>query len=91
VTNVLFVGASATGILTNDGGTLNVGSHLWCGSGNVGGVGTIGTISIANGGIINVGGNIGWARLTPARHQGGKCSLYVQDGGVLQPEPDLAG
>ena len=83
VTNVLFVGASATGILTNDGGILNVGSHLWCGSGNVGGLGTIGTISIANGGIINVAGNIGLGTINASTPSGGKCSLYVQDGGVL--------
>jgi hypothetical protein len=83
VTNVLFVGAGATGILTNDGGTLNVGSHLWCGSGNVGGVGTIGTISIANGGVINVGGNIGLGTINASTPSGGKCSLYVQEGGIL--------
>jgi hypothetical protein len=83
VTNVLFVGASATGIVTNDGGTLNVGSHLWCGSGNVGGVGTIGTISIANGGIINVGGNIGLGTVNASTPSGNKALVYVQDGGVL--------
>src|SRR5580765_1726735 len=83
VTNVLFVGASATGIVTNDGGTLNVGSHLWCGSGNVLGVGTLGTISIANGGVINVGGNIGLGTVNASTPSGGKCSLYIQDGGIL--------
>jgi len=83
VTNVLFVGAGATGIVTNDGGTLNVGSHLWCGSGNVNGGGTIGTISIANGGVINVGGNIGLGTVNASTPSGGKCSLYVQEGGVL--------
>src|SRR5689334_6245413 len=55
VTNVLFVGASATGILTNDGGTLTISSHLWGGSAALG----VGTISILNGGVINIGGNIG--------------------------------
>ncbi len=83
VTNVLFVGGGATGIVTNDGGTLNVGSHLWCGSGNVGGLGTIGTISIANGGIINVGGNIGLGTINASSPSGGKCSLYVQEAGIL--------
>src|SRR5712691_507978 len=77
VTNVLFVGASATGIVTNDGGTLTVGSHLWCGSGNVGGLGTVGTIAITNGGIINVGGNIGLGTINASTPSGGKCSLYV--------------
>jgi len=83
VTNVLFVGGGATGIVTNDGGTLTVGSHLWCGSGNVGGVGTIGIISIANGGVINVRGNIGLGTINATSASGGKCSLYVQGGGVL--------
>jgi hypothetical protein len=83
VTNVLFVGAGATGILTNNGGTVNVGSHLWCGSGSVGGLGTIGTISIANGGVFNVGGNIGLGTVNASTPSGGKCSLFVQDGGVL--------
>ena len=74
---------SATGILTNNGGTLNVGSHLWCGSGSVGGLGTIGAISVANGGIINVGGNIGLGTINASTPSGGKCSLYVSDGAVL--------
>ena len=79
VTNVLFVGASATGIVTNDGGTVRITSHLWAGSGAVG----VGTIYIANGGIINVGGNIGLGTVNASTPSGGKCSVYVQDGGVL--------
>ena len=79
VTNVLFVGASATGILTNEGGLLNISSHLWAGSGPVG----IGTISILNGGVINVGGNIGLGTVNASTPSGGKASLYVQEGGVL--------
>ena len=79
VTNVLFVGASATGILTIDGGTVNVTSHLWAGSGAVG----VGTIYVTNGGIFNVGGNIGLGTVNASTPSGGKCSLYVGDGGVL--------
>ncbi len=79
VTNVLFVGASATGILTNDGGTLNISSHLWGGSGAVG----VGTISIRNGGAISVGGNIGLGTINASTPSGGSCSLYIEDGGVL--------
>lgn len=79
VTNVLFVGASATGIVTNDGGMLRITSHLWVGSAAVG----VGTISIANGGVINVGGNIGLGTVNASTPSGGKGSIYVQDGGVL--------
>ncbi|MGC3958870.1 MAG: hypothetical protein QM813_13310 [Verrucomicrobiota bacterium] len=68
VTNVLFVGANATGILTNDGGALAISSHLWGGSAAVG----VGTISIRNGGVINVGGNIGLGTAAaPAPHPAG--------------------
>ena len=79
VGTVLFVGASATGILTNDGGTLRITSHLWGGSGANG----VGTISIANGGIINVGGNIGLGTVNASTPSGGKCSVFIEDGGVL--------
>jgi hypothetical protein len=79
VTNVLFVGASATGIVTNDGGILTITSHLWAGSAAAG----VGTISIANGGVINVGGNIGLGTVNASTPSGGKCSVYVQEGGVL--------
>jgi hypothetical protein len=79
VTNVLFVGGSATGILTVDGGTLRVTSHLWGGSGAVG----VGNIYITNGGSFSVGGNIGLGTVNASTPSGGKCSLYVQEGGVL--------
>jgi len=78
-TNVLFVGASATGILKIDGGTVNITSHLWGGSGAVG----VGNIYITNGGSLKVGGNIGLGTVNASSPSGGKCSLYVQDGGVL--------
>src|ERR1051326_6935022 len=79
VTNVLFVGANATGILTNDGGTLTISSHLWGGSGAPG----VGTISIRNGGVISVGGNIGLGTINASTPSGGSCYLYVEDGGIL--------
>jgi hypothetical protein len=79
VTNVLFVGASATGILTIDGGTVLVTSHLWGGSAAVG----VGTIYLTNGGSLTVGGNIGLGTINASTASGGKCSLYVQDGGIL--------
>jgi len=79
VTNVLFVGANATGILTIDGGTVLVTSHLWGGSAAPG----IGSIYVTNGGSLNIGGNIGLGTVNASTASGGKCSLYVQDGGVL--------
>jgi len=79
VTNVLFVGGSATGILTVDGGTVRVTSHLWGGSGAVG----VGNIYLTNGGSLNVGGNIGLGTVNASTASGGRCSLYVQDAGVL--------
>ena len=79
VTNVLFVGASATGIVTNDGGILRITSHLWAGSGAVG----VGTIAIANGGVVSVGGNIGLGTVNASTPSGGKASVYVQEGGIL--------
>lgn len=79
VTNVLFVGASATGILTVDGGTVLVTSHLWGGSGAIG----VGTIYITNGGSLTVRGNIGLGTVNASIPSGGNCSLFVQDGGLL--------
>jgi hypothetical protein len=79
VTNVLFVGANATGIVTIDGGTVRVTSHLWGGSGAAG----VGNIYISNGGSLSVGGNIGLGTVNASTPSGGKCSLYVQEGGVL--------
>ena len=79
VTNVLFVGASASGILRIDGGTVNVSSHLWAGSAAPG----VGTIYITNGGSLSVGGNIGLGTVNASTPSGGNCSVYVQEGGVL--------
>jgi hypothetical protein len=87
VTNVLFVGngsgstpgSGTIGILTINGGTVSSSSHLWAGSAN----NSVGTIYITNGGSLNVGGNIGLGTINASTASGGKCSLYVQDGGVL--------
>lgn len=81
VTNVLFVGngSGTTGILKIDGGTVNVTSHLWTGSAN----NSVGTVYIANGGSLNIGGNIGLGTVNASTPSGGKCSMYVQDGGIL--------
>ncbi len=79
VTNWLQVGAKATGILTIDGGTVNITSHLWVGSQSVG----VGTVNIANGGVFNVGGNIGLGTLNASTPSGGKGFVNVQAGGVL--------
>jgi hypothetical protein len=78
-TNVLFVGASATGIMTIDGGTVGCTSHMWVGSTALG----IGTIYITNGGTLNVGGNIGLGTINASTPSGGKGSLYVRDNGTL--------
>ena len=87
VTNVLFVGNGAgstpgtgtKGILTINGGTVNVTSHLWAGSAN----NAAGTIYITNGGSLNIGGNIGLGTINASTPSGGNASLFVQDGGVL--------
>jgi len=82
VTNVLFVGAGATGMVTNDGGTLRISSHLWAGSSSSP-AGVVGTIVITNGGVISVGGNIGLGTVNASTPSGNKALVYVQDGGVL--------
>jgi hypothetical protein len=81
VTNVLQVGAGAstTGILTINGGTVRTTSHLWVGSANLG----VGTIYITNGGNLSVGGNIGLGTVNASTASGGRGSVFVQDGGVL--------
>lgn len=83
VTNVLFVGNSparnVTGILTVNGGTVSVTSHLWAGSG----ASTTGYIYLTNGGTLNIGGNIGLGTINASTPSGSAASVYVQDGGVL--------
>ena len=79
VTNVLFVGGGATGIVTNDGGTLNVTSHLWAWQRAL----DVGTIYITNGGIsMSVEISV-WARLTPAPHQAASVPFTCRKAGCL--------
>jgi len=42
-----------------------------------------GTIYITNGGSLNIGGNIGLGTINASTASGGKGSVFVQDGGVL--------
>ncbi len=85
VTNWLQVGAGTSaatatyGILTINGGTVRVTSHLWVGSYAPG----IGTIYITNGGSLYVGGNIGLGTINASAPSGGKGSVFVGDGGLL--------
>jgi hypothetical protein len=74
VANILYHGNLANG--TSDiSGTVNVGSHLWTGWT----VGTIGTINVNSGGILNVSGQLGlnW------QNNGAVGYVNVKDGGVL--------
>jgi hypothetical protein len=79
VTNILYVGHGTVGALTNDGGKVSCTSHLWTGSQATG----VGTIVLTNGGSLKVGGNIGLGTVNASSASGGKCSLYVRDGGLL--------
>ena len=79
VTNILYVGHGTVGSLTNDGGKVSCTTHLWTGSTANG----VGTIVLTNGGSLKVGGNIGLGTVNASSASGGKCSLYVRDGGLL--------
>lgn len=79
VTNVLFVGNNTSGFVTNDGGNILVTSHLWIGNA----ASVVGAVYIKNGGVVNVGGNIGLGTINASTASGGKGFVYVQDGGVL--------
>jgi hypothetical protein len=81
MTAAMQVGAGAMGIITNDGGTVTVDSHLWVGSGNVAGV--TGTIVIKNGGVFNVGSMIGLGTVNATAPSGNRGFVYVQTNGVL--------
>lgn len=82
-TAVLEVGASATGILTIDGGTLNQSNHLWIGDAAAGV--SFGTIYITNGGVLNmlgVGGNgmLGLGTINAVSASGGVGTIKVSAG-----------
>ena len=79
VTNNVQVGAGTAGILTVNGGTVRLTSHLWVGSTANG----VGTVYITNGGVFNVGGNIGLGTINASSASGGKGSVFVGDGGIL--------
>ena len=81
MTAALQVGASATGIITNNGGTVNVDSHLWVGSTATPGV--TGTIVIKNGGVFNIGQMIGLGTINATAPSGGRGFVYVQTNGIL--------
>lgn len=67
------------GIITVDGGTLNVTSHLWVGAAN----NAVGMIDINSGGILNVGGMLGLGTANATSASGGVGFLNVNDGGIL--------
>ena len=68
-----------TGIVTLDGGILNITSHLWVGSANL----TLGIVNINNGGILNLGGMLGLGTVNATSASGGIGFLNVNDGGLL--------
>jgi hypothetical protein len=73
------------GIITIDGGSLTLSNHLWVGAKT----NTAGTITITNGGVLNmlgVGGNgmLGLGTINASTASGGQGFVNVQDGGLLQ-------
>jgi hypothetical protein len=79
VTNVLFVGNGTHGFVTNDGGNIRVTSHLWVGAAT----GINGEVWITNGGVMNIGGNIGLGTKDGTLPSGGTGKVYVNNGGIL--------
>jgi len=80
-TLVLKVGDAATGMITNNGGTVTLDSHLWVGCNSTSGVN--GTIVIKNGGVFNVGSMIGLGTVNATGPSGNKGFVYVQTNGIL--------
>jgi hypothetical protein len=76
---VLFAGNNTSGFVTNDGGNILVTSYLWVGNA----ANVVGAVYLRNGGILNVGGNIGLGTINASTASGGKGYVYVQDGGIL--------
>lgn len=79
------------GVVEINGGTLNIGSHLWMATGGINanapaGVPTsIASLTINAGGVVNVGGNLGLGTInasTPSAG-GGVATITVNDGGLL--------
>ena len=70
---------AVTGRLTiNNGGVMNINSHLWSGVS-----GSTGITDINSGGILNVGGILGLGTVDAVNPSGGFGFLNVNDGGVL--------
>jgi hypothetical protein len=79
VTNVLFAGNGTHGYITNDGGNIRVSSHLWVGAGS----GINGEVWIRNGGVMNIGGNLGLGTVNASSASGGTGKVFVENGGIL--------
>ncbi len=84
-TAVLEVGATAIGILTIDGGTVNLSSHLWVGDAAAP---SSGTIILTNGGTLNLlapagNGMLGLGTINAVSASGGTGTVKVNGGGVL--------
>ena len=81
---------ATTGIVEINGGTLNITSHLWMATGGVntsnpGGPTSNAFMTIYDGGVVNVGGNLGLGTInagTPSAG-GGVAVINVNDGGLL--------
>ncbi len=76
--NVLVLGR-LNGVVTVNGGTLRVVSHLWIGAKT----NTIGTVTITNGGVVSLGANIGLGTINASSASAGQGFVNVQNGGVL--------
>jgi hypothetical protein len=74
-----FVMGNLKGFITLNGGTLQDNGHLWVGAAS----NSIGTITITNGGVLNVGGNLGLGTVNASAPSGGKGFIYVREGGLL--------
>jgi hypothetical protein len=78
------------GIVEVNGGTLNIGGHLWMATGGAhassGGAPTcLASVTINAGGVINVGGMIGLGTIDAVNQSAGKgtAQVTVNDGGLL--------
>jgi hypothetical protein len=67
-----------TGVVTLNGGNLNVSGHLWVSTG----AGSLGTIDIF-GGTLSVGGMLGLGTVNATSPSGGTGLLNVNNGGIL--------
>lgn len=70
--------ANITGV-AEVSGTLNSASHLWMATG----AGSTASLTINDGGVVNVGGMIGLGTVDAVTASGGSASVTVNDGGLL--------